>query len=57
LLSPVGDVEGFIRHVERLLDDPAAGVVMAKAARALYEAAFAWPRIAEAYALLLREDG
>ena len=55
LLSPVGDVEGFIRHVERLLDDPAAGAMMAKAARALYEAEFAWPRIAAAYTSLLLE--
>lgn len=52
-----GDADGFVVTVERLLADAARRRAMSDAARALFEARFAWPRIADAYADLVTAGG
>lgn len=53
LLAPVGDGAAAAASVERLLDDRLLSDRMAAAARGLFDAHLAWPRIASAYLRLV----
>lgn len=48
-LTPVESPADFVGIVERLLGEPATRAAMGQAATALFDAAFSWPRIADAY--------
>lgn len=53
LLAPVGDGAAAAASVETLLDDPPLADRTAAAARDLFDAHLAWPRIASAYVRLV----